>query len=196
VSTAGPTGGTRGVALDIELVERARHGDRDAFAVLATASVDRLFAIARVTLRDADRAEDAVQECLVRCWRDLPSLRDAERFEAWQRRLLMHAITDEFRRGRRFEAKVRVLHAEPVEGDASVALADRDELDRGFRRLSPEHRAILVLRHFQGLTLPEVADALGIAEGTAKSRLHYAMAALRAALDADSRPVASKEVSA
>ena len=108
----------------------------------------------------------------------------------------MHAITDEFRRGRRFEAKVRVLHTEPIEGDASVALADRDELDRGFRRLSPEHRAILVLRHFQGLTLPEVADALGIAEGTAKSRLHYAMAALRAALDADSRPVASKEVSA
>ena len=182
--------------MDVDLVERARHGDRDAFAVLAAGSVDRLYAIARVTLRDADRAEDAVQECLVRCWRDLPSLRDADRFEAWQRRLLMHAITDEFRRGRRFEAKVRVLHAEPIEGDASVALADRDELDRGFRRLSPEHRAILVLRHFQGLTLPEVAEALGIAEGTAKSRLHYAMAALRAALDADSRPVAPTEVSA
>ena len=182
--------------MDIDLVERARHGDRDAFAVLAAGSVDRLYAIARVTLRDADRAEDAVQECLVRCWRDLPSLRDVDRFEAWQRRLLMHAITDEFRRGRRFEAKVRVLHAEPIEGDASVALADRDELDRGFRRLSPEHRAILVLRFFQGLTLPEVADALGIAEGTAKSRLHYAMAALRAALDADSRAVAQKEVSA
>jgi RNA polymerase sigma-70 factor (ECF subfamily) len=182
--------------LDIDLVERARHGDREAFAVLAAGSVDRLYAIARVTLRDADRAEDAVQECLVRCWRDLPSLRDADRFEAWQRRLLMHAITDEFRRGRRFEAKVRVLHAEPIEGDASVALADRDELDRGFRRLSSEHRAILVLRYFQGLTLPEVADALGIAEGTAKSRLHYAMAALRAALDADSRAVAAKEVSA
>ena len=182
--------------MDIDLVERARHGDREAFAVLAAGSVDRLYAIARVTLRDADRAEDAVQECLVRCWRDLPSLRDADRFEAWQRRLLMHAITDEFRRGRRFEAKVRVLHAEPIEGDASVALADRDELDRGFRRLSSEHRAILVLRYFQGLTLPEVADALGIAEGTAKSRLHYAMAALRAALDADSRAVAPKEVSA
>lgn len=182
--------------MDIDLVERARHGDRDAFAVLAAGSVDRLYAIARVTLRDADRAEDAVQECLVRCWRDLPSLRDADRFEAWQRRLLMHAITDEFRRGRRFEAKVRVLHAEPIQGDASVALADRDELDRGFRRLSAEHRAILVLRYFQGLTLPEVADALGIAEGTAKSRLHYAMAALRAALDADSRAVAQQEVSA
>jgi RNA polymerase sigma-70 factor (ECF subfamily) len=196
VNAAGLTGGTRGVALDIDLVERARHGDRDAFAVLAAGSVDRLYAIARVTLRDADRAEDAVQECLVRCWRDLPSLRDADRFEAWQRRLLMHAITDEFRRGRRFEAKVRVLHAEPIEGDASVALADRDELDRGFRRLSAEHRAILVLRYFQGLTLPEVADALGIAEGTAKSRLHYAMAALRAALDADSRAIAPKEVSA
>ena len=108
----------------------------------------------------------------------------------------MHAITDEFRRGTRFEAKVRVLRAEPAQTDEAAALADRDELERGFRRLSPEHRAILVLRHFQGLSMPEVADALGIAEGTAKSRLHYAMAALRAALDADARAVVPKEVSA
>ena len=110
--------------------------------------------------------------------------------------MLMHAITDEFRRGRRYEAKVRILHAEPVQSDAAAALADRDELDRGFRRLTPEHRTILVLRHFHGLSMPEVADALDIAEGTAKSRLHYAMAALRAALEADARSSNAKEVSA
>jgi RNA polymerase sigma-70 factor (ECF subfamily) len=182
--------------VDRELVVQAQRGDRDAFAVIASASVDRLYAIARVTLRDADRAEDAVQETLVRCWRDLPGLRDPDKFEAWQRRMLMHAITDEFRRGRRFEAKVRILHAEPVQGDTAAALADRDELDRGFQRLTPEHRTILVLRHFQGLSMPEVADALGIAEGTAKSRLHYAMAALRAALEADARSSGAREVSA
>ena len=182
--------------MDRELVVQAQRGDRDAFAVIAAATVDRLYAIARVTLRDADQAEDAVQETLVRCWRDLPGLRDPDRFEAWQRRMLMHAITDEFRRGRRYEAKVRILHAEPQTDDAASALADRDELDRGFRRLTPEHRAILVLRHYQGLSVPEVADALGIAEGTAKSRLHYAMEALRAALEADARAAAVQEVSA
>lgn len=182
--------------MDRVLVEQAQHGDREAFAVLAAATVDRLYAIARVTLRDADRAEDAVQETLVRCWKDLPALREPDRFEAWQRRLLMRAIADEFRRGRRFEAKVRVLRAEPAESDRSTALEDRDQLDRGFRRLSSEHRAILVLRHFQGLSVPEIADALGIAEGTAKSRLHYATAALRAALEADARSVVVKEASA
>ena len=132
----------------------------------------------------------------MRCWRDLPGLRDPDASSAWQRRLLMHAITDEFRRGRRYDAKVRILRAEPAEVDASDRFADHDELDRGFRRLTPEHRAILVLRHFQGLSMPEVAEALGIAEGTAKSRLHYATAALRAAIEADARSVAAKGVSA
>ena len=182
--------------MDRGLVQRAQRGDREAFAVLAAATVDRLYAIAKVTLRDVDRADDAVQETLVRCWRELPSLREPERFEAWQRRTLMRAIADEFRRGRRYDAQVRVLRAEPADPDASAILADRDQLDRGFRRLSPDQRTILVLRHFAGLTVPEVADALGIPEGTAKSRLHHAMDALRAALDADARTVTAKEVSA
>jgi RNA polymerase sigma-70 factor (ECF subfamily) len=182
--------------VDRIFVERAQEGDREAFAVLAAGTIDRLYAIARATLRDVDRAEDAVQETLVRCWRDLPSLREPDRFEAWQRRMLMRAIADEFRRGRRFEAQVRMLHAEPIHQDTAAALADRDELDRGFRRLAPDHRAILVLRHFQGLTLPEIAEALGIPEGTAKSRLHYAMEALRVALQADARSVMVEEASA
>lgn len=182
--------------MDRELVEQAQRGDREAYASLVGASIDRLFAIAKVTLRDLDRAEDAVQETLVKCWRELPSLRDPDRFEAWQRRTLMRAIADEFRRGRRYDAKVRVLQDEPATHDAGSSLADRDQIDRGFRRLSPEQRTILVLRYYQSLTIPEIADALGLAEGTAKSRLYYATEALRAALEADARSATSTEVSA
>ena len=196
VSACHPAGVLQRGNVERVLVEQAQRGDREAFSVMAAATVDRLYAIARLTLRDVDRADDAVQETLVRSWRDLPSLRDPDRFEAWQRRLLMRAIADEFRRGRRYEARVRVLRAEPTDNDAAVSLADRDELERGFQRLSADHRAILVLRHFQGLSVPEVADALGIAAGTAKSRLHYATEALRASLEADARSATAKEVSA
>ena len=182
--------------VDRTLVMQAQQGDREAFSLLAGASVDRLYAIARVVLRDADRAEDAVQEALVRCWRDLPSLRDPGAFDAWLRRILMHTITNEFRRGRRHEANVRVIAREPSIGDESSMMADRDAIERGFRRLSVEHRAVLVLRHLQGLSVPEVADAIGVPVGTAKSRLHYATEALRAALDADERTPRDEEATA
>jgi RNA polymerase sigma-70 factor, ECF subfamily len=182
--------------VDRTLVMQAQEGDREAFSLLAGASVDRLYAIARVTLRDADRAEDAVQEALVRCWRDLPSLRDPDAFDAWLRRILMHTITNEFRRGRRHEAVVRVIEQEPSVGDDTALTADRDAIERGFRRLSVEHRAVLVLRHLQGLSVPEVADAIGVPVGTAKSRLHYATEALRAALEADARGSRDEEATA
>ena len=177
------------------LVAAARSGDRQAFDVLAAAVVDRLYAIARLVLRDTDRAEDAVQETLVRCWRDLPALRDADRFDAWIRRLLMRAITDEFRRERRHQASVVVLRIEPSAADASAALVVREQLEVGFRRLSLDHRAIVVLRLYLGLSIEEAAAALGIPVGTAKSRLHYATDAMRLALEADARPV-EQEVSA
>jgi RNA polymerase sigma-70 factor, ECF subfamily len=183
-------------SMERALVEAARDGNRDAFAVLASRVVDGLYATARAVLRDTDRAEDAVQETLVRCWRDLPALRDADRFEAWLRRLLMHAITDEFRRGRRFEAKVRVLRDEPTTTGEGDGLDDRDLIERAFQRLSIDHRAILTLHHLVGLTLPEVAETLGIPLGTAKSRLHYAVEAMRAAVEADDRGTAATEVSA
>ena len=179
--------------MDTTLVERARDGDRDAFASIAAESIDRLFATARAVLRDADRAQDATQEALVRCWRDLPTLRDPDRFEAWLRRLLMHAITDEIRRGRRFDAKVRLIPEDDVV-EPAAAYEDRDRLDRAFRRLSVDHRAVLVLHHLQGLSLPEVAEALGIPLGTAKSRLHYALDAVRASLEADERAPMIEEV--
>jgi RNA polymerase sigma-70 factor (ECF subfamily) len=179
----------------VALVTRARSGQREAFDVLAASLVDRLYAVARLVLRDADRAEDAVQEALVRCWRDLPALRDPHKFDAWLRRLLMRAITDEFRSGRRHQASLVVLHVEPATADASGHLVVREQLDTGFRRLSVEHRAILVLRLYLGCSIEESAVALGIPVGTAKSRLHYATEAMRLALEADARP-SSQEVSA
>jgi RNA polymerase sigma-70 factor (ECF subfamily) len=170
-----------------DLVERAQRGDRDAFGQLAAGEIDRLHAIAQLVLRDPGLAEDAVQEALVRCWRQLPKLRDVERFDAWLYRILMRATVDEHGRRRRLEGAVQSIRMEPAVGDGASNLADRDELEGGFRRLSIDHRAVVVLHHYAGLSLPEVASALGIPPGTAKSRYHYAMLALRAALEADAR---------
>ena len=170
-----------------ELVLRAREGDRDAFDVLLTAVVDHLYKIARLILRDVDRAEDAVQEALVRCWRDLPTLRDPDRFDAWLNRLLLNSVTDEARRERRYAASIAVLRLEATQPDGVEALADRDALARVFDRLSVNHRTIVVLHHYLGLTVDEAASTIGIPVGTAKSRLHYATESLRAALEADAR---------
>jgi RNA polymerase sigma-70 factor (ECF subfamily) len=172
-----------------ELVRQARQGDRDAFDVLLTDVVDHLYRIARLVLRDFDRAEDAVQEALVKCWRDLPNLRDPDRFDAWLNRILIRAITDEARKRRRVVDLVR-LSVEPSVADGSRALADRDELARVFDRLSVEHRTIVVLHHYLGMTTEEAARTIGIPAGTAKSRLHYATQALRAVLEADARSAA------
>ena len=174
--------------MQVALVERARAGDEEAFASLARAAGDRLLAIAYRMLRDLGLAEDAVQQTLVIAWRELPQLRDIERFDAWIHRLLVNACYAEARRGRRWAANVRVL---PIEGPAApdefLAVVQRDQLDRGFRRLPPEQRAVFVFHHYLGLTLPETADELGVPLGTVKSRLHYATNTLRAALEADLR---------
>ena len=176
--------------MDRDLVEQARRGDREAFAILARTHGDRLIGIAQRILRDLSRAEDAVQQTLVIAWRELPRLRDPERFEVWINRTLVHICFAEARRDRAWSAHIRVLTIEPAVPDTSRALADRDQLDRGFRRLPPEQRAILVLRHYLGLEPAEIAETLGIKEGTARSRLHYAHRAMRAALEADERSVA------
>jgi RNA polymerase sigma-70 factor (ECF subfamily) len=179
-----------------DLIDRARQGDQAAFATLATGEVDRLHAIARLILRDPDLAQDAVQEALVRCWRQLPKLRDIERFDGWLYRILVRAAADQLQGRRRFEAAIRTVGDEPSVGDTASVLADREQLEGGFRRLSVEHRAVVVLHHYVGLPLTEVAMALGIPSGTAKSRYHYAMEALRAALAADARSVSHREVPA
>jgi RNA polymerase sigma-70 factor (ECF subfamily) len=169
------------------LVEAAQRGDHYAFETLAITAGDRLFPIARLILRDVDLAEDAVQEALVHAWRDLPRLRDPDRFDAWMHRLLVNACADQGRHRRRWSAEIQLVRAEPSTDDAIGSLADRDQLERGFRRLKPDQRTAVVLHYYLGLSAPEVAEALGIPLGTAKSRLHYATETLRAALEADAR---------
>jgi RNA polymerase sigma-70 factor (ECF subfamily) len=176
-----------------DLVERARRGDHDAFAVLARAAIGRLDAAARLILRDPDRAQDAVQETLVRCWRDLPTLRDVDRFDAWLNRLFLNACRDQLRHAKRRSVEVTLPETLPhaVSGTES-ALADRDQIERGVRRLDPDQRVVIVLHYFLDLPLPDAAAAMGIPLGTAKSRLHRATQALRAALDADARGQAAR----
>jgi RNA polymerase sigma factor (sigma-70 family) len=175
--------------MQVDLVERARRGDHDAFAELAAAAIFRLDRAARLILRDPDQAKDAVQETLVRAWRDLPTLRSPARFDAWLHRLMYRACIDEARRVRRHRFDVDMTSIDrPATDDQNAVMADRDQLERGFTRLEPEARALIVLHHYLDLPLPEVAIALGIPLGTAKSRLHRALQAMRAALDADARP--------
>jgi RNA polymerase sigma-70 factor (ECF subfamily) len=171
-----------------DLVERARRGDHDAFAVLAGATIGRLDAAARLILRDPDRAEDAVQETLVRCWRNLPSLRDVERFDAWLNRLFLNACRDQLRHARRRSIEVELSETLPnAVPDMQSLTADRDQVERGVSRLDPDHRIVIVLHYYLGLPLPDAAAAMGVPVGTAKSRLHRAQQALRATLDADAR---------
>jgi RNA polymerase sigma-70 factor (ECF subfamily) len=172
-------------------VTRAMAGDHDAFAALANANVDRMYALARVIVRDADRAEDATQEALVRAWRELPRLRDPARFQAWLRRLLVNACYDEGRRVRSRSEVVLLSDHHPAIADESSGVIDRDRLDRAFRRLPLDQRVVTVLNHVEGLTHEEIAATLGLPLGTVKSRLRYALAGLRSALEADDRtPIA------
>jgi RNA polymerase sigma-70 factor (ECF subfamily) len=168
------------------LVERAMAGDHAAFGALVELDGDRCYAIAYRILRDPDRANDAVQQAFFSAWRELPRLREPDRYGAWFRRLLVNACYAEARRSRRWSIRVRAL---PVEGPAGpdpiVSSDDRDVLDRAFGRLTPEHRAVFVLHHHVGLPLTEIAEAVGAPVGTVKSRLHYATRALRAAIAAD-----------
>lgn len=178
--------------MDRDLVEQAQRGDREAFAILARTRGDVLFGIARRILRDVGLAEDAVQQALVIAWRELPRLRDPDRFDAWLQRLLVHACYTEARRKRAWMSTVRTL---PIDGPAGpdelASLIDRDEVERGFRRLPPDQRAILVLHHYLGLDSSQIGEVLDIPAGTARSRLHCAHRAMRALLEADSRPTAA-----
>jgi RNA polymerase sigma-70 factor (ECF subfamily) len=176
-----------------DIVERAMHGDREAFGVLVIRTSDRMYAIASRILRDPHLAEDAVQGALVTAWHELPTLRDPDRFEAWVRKLVVHTCYAEARRRRSWAMNVRVL---PVDGPAGpdelISVADRDALDRAFRRLTLEQRAVFVLHHHAGLPLVEIAETLGVPAGTVRSRLHYATRLLRDALEADAGLVAIK----
>ena len=172
-----------------DLVERARGGDREAFATLAADSIGRLFNIAQLMLRDRDLAADAVQETIVLAWRDLRGLRDLDGFDAWLHRVLVRCVYREAERERRRSARTIQVLDIASQLDTARDVEDRDTLDRGFRRLRPEHRAVLVLHHYLGFSDDEAADALSVPVGTIKSRLNRATSALRAELEADARSV-------
>jgi RNA polymerase sigma-70 factor (ECF subfamily) len=181
--------------MDTDLVVRAQRGDEEAFASLAVAVGDRLHAVSYRILRDTHLAEDATQQALLAIWRDLPTLRDPARFDAWSYRLLLRACYAEGRRTRQWAPNLHILPIdESGSGDGLSSVVDRDQLERGFRRLSIDHRAVVVLHHYLDLPLETVADALGVPIGTVRSRLHHAMRGLRAALDADARPAAQEAV--
>jgi RNA polymerase sigma-70 factor, ECF subfamily len=176
--------------VDPTLVIRAQDGDEQAFASLAVVIGGRLHAVAHRILRDIDLAEDATQQALLDIWRDLPDLRDPARFDAWSYRLLVRACYAEGRRNRQATPNLRLLPTdEPTVGEGLREVVDRDQLERGFRRLSIEHRAVVVLHHYLDWPLEQIAETLGVPPGTVRSRLHHAMRGLRAALDADARPV-------
>jgi len=179
--------------MDTELVVAAQRGDEGAFASLVLATGGRLHAVAHRILRDLDVAEDVTQQALLTIWQDLPQLRDPARFEAWSYRLLVRACYSHARQTRRWAPNLMVLPADgPQVPEGLSSIHDRDQLERGFRRLSIDHRAVVVLHHYLDLTLDEVAETLDVPVGTVRSRLHYAMRGLRAALDADAQPVAWK----
>jgi RNA polymerase sigma factor (sigma-70 family) len=174
--------------MDVELVVKAQGGDPVAFERLAAASVDRLHRLAYSVLGDAHRAEDATQQALLGIWRDLGKLRDPERFEAWSYRLLVRACYAEARRSPRWlPDSTMSLDDGPRAPDDTALVADRDQLERGFRRLTVDQRAVVVLYYLMDLPLERVADSLDIPIGTAHSRLARALGSLRAALAADER---------
>ncbi len=192
---ANPIEPRQGGSVHRALVDQAKQGDEEAFDALARTVGDRCMAIACRILRDPHLAEDAVQAALVVAWREIRTLRDPDRFEPWLHRILTYECYAEARRRTRWSANIRVLPVDqPREAAGILTVDDRDQLERAFRRLTLEQRAVLVFHHYLGLPLPEAADRLGIPLGTAKSRLHHATAALRASLEADARtPSASQE---
>jgi RNA polymerase sigma-70 factor (ECF subfamily) len=186
--------------VDRALVEQAQRGDKDAYDALARAVAPRLYRVAHRIVRDVDAAQDATQLGLVAIWRELPRLRDPDKFDSWAYQLIVRYCLMELRSRRRRLTVVPEVSMEPGAGrpepsraDDSRSIADRDELERAFLLLTEEQRAVVVLRHYVGLSVAESAEALGVPTGTAASRLHYATRALRAALEANDRQSALGE---
>ena len=160
-----------------ELARRAREGDHDAFSALVRETLGRLYTTARLILRDPDRAEDAVQDALIDAWRDIRGLRDLDRLDAWLHKLLVRSCYRAAKRERRrtiSEIPLGPFH-DGARPDGSLSVADRDEIERAFQRLTQDQRTVLTLVYFADLSLADAAVALGVPIGTTKSRLHHAL---------------------
>ena len=173
--------------MDQELIERARQGDREAFALIIDASFDRCYEIARRVLGESHLAQDATQQAMLSIWRDLPKLRANDRFDAWAYRITVNACYSEAKRARRSIAVLNADDSVHAVADEFGSVVDRDQLERAFSRQKLEHRAVLVLRYYLDLPLGEIAAILEVPTGTVKSRIHNGLRAMRAAIEADSR---------
>jgi RNA polymerase sigma factor (sigma-70 family) len=171
------------------LVRRAASGDEDAFERLVRPMGDRLLGTARKILRDGDAADDAVQQAVIRAWQMLPRLRDPQSFDGWLYKILVGMCYAEARATSRRSARIKTMTAELAAVDDIDRWNDRQLLEQAFRSLTTAHRAVVVLHHYVGLPLTEVASIVGVSPATARSRLHYAMRALLAAVEAGDRAV-------
>jgi RNA polymerase sigma-70 factor, ECF subfamily len=168
----------------VELVAAARRGDRDAFSLLVSPHLETALRVARVVAGSPDDGTDAVQDALLSAWQGIGSLREPAAFPAWFRRHVTRAAMKHAkRRGRVVELDVEA----PAPTDALDRAFAVRELDRAFDRLSTDDRVVLTLRHLWDLPGAEIAEHLGIPEGTVKSRVHAAMNRLRAAYEAEER---------
>jgi RNA polymerase sigma-70 factor, ECF subfamily len=190
---------------ELDLVGRARHGDLDAFTALAGARLPAMTRTATAILGDETEAHDAVQEALISIWRELPTLREPDRFEAWAGRILVNACRHALRRRIRSRVREIRLSPEPADGPAftdprggapnsgpadmavvsarAESIGNDDALNRAFERLDAEQRALLVMHHLEDRPVTEIAAIFGIPTGTVKSRLFAARRALQNALD-------------
>jgi RNA polymerase sigma factor (sigma-70 family) len=173
-----------------QLVERAQAGDHEAFCTLVRASFPKLHGVARLILRDPERAQDAVQEALVLAWRHIRALRDADAWDAWLYRLTVracHRSAREVRRRDQIELQVMADIDPAAPSDFASFMAEQDRMGRELRRLPIDQRTVMVLHFYLDLPLTEAAGILDIPLGTAKSRLHRGLEALRVALSAEQR---------
>ena len=176
--------------MDQELVVRVQQGDQRAFERLATADYARLFRVAHGVMGDRESAKDATQQALLNIWRKSARLRDPAKYEAWSYRLLVRVCYAEAKRQPRWTSDDDLApDDQPRSADVYEVVADRDQLERGLRRLSMDHRVVLALRHLLGMTPEEIADTLDLPRSTVYSRLQAATKAMRAALEADARIV-------
>ena len=175
--------------MDRDVVVGAQHGDLAAFETLTLAHHSRLYRVALGILRDPHLAEDATQQAFLDIWRRFDRLSDPGKFEGWSYRLLVHACYAEAKRKPTWAPGFDMQASDqPLAGDAFGVIVDRDQLERGFERLPVDQRAVVVLHYLLDMKLEQVAEALGVRQGTVHSRLNRAMKSLRAALEADSRP--------
>jgi RNA polymerase sigma-70 factor (ECF subfamily) len=184
--------------LDPALIVRAQRGDVDAFTTIVTERVEGMSRLAMAIVGHEADAHDATQEALALIWRELPRLRDPERFHAWSTRILVHACRRTLRR--RGRARVREVSLSAADGpgrgpldgsgssaDMVAAVGERQALERAFNRLDPDARSILALHYLAGRAVADIASTLGIPVGSAKSRLHTARTALERALNREDR---------